>query len=561
MKYAWATEGPAPQAGSVSVATAAAESATKKEAVYTRTVADGEHTLTLTTRTGQEEHLLAKDQAGKAIFDGPVATEEQRAKLPADIASKLELLQQKLPVVEEDAPAAEPEATLHIGDPAPNLMPATWLKGDAVTKFEPGKIYVVEFWATWCGPCIASIPHLTELQKKNADVTVIGMAASEEDPSAAAPFVKKMGDKMGYRVAQGDEAHSVGKAWLDASGQAGIPAAFVIGKDAKIAWIGHPMELDGVVKQVVAGTFDAKKAAAAAAVAAAETNGLEEQLNKAVQSGDVAAIDKLAKAHPERAAELQSAQFSLLVDKKDVAAAIALGRQLVENQKDNVNLLNFIAFAMVDPERAIDKPDLDLALKAALRAKEASSGDEQSEVLTTLARVYFVRGDVDKAIEVQTQAIETSEAGNVLREYRAKKVGARGAAVRGTDAPAQGANQNPPESGADIVAATRNVLQKKEYRDNPHILNLAAWSMVDPENLVDKPDLDLALQVALRANDISKGQHSGILDTLARVHFTRGEVDKAIAVQMQAVAKAAASEKEVLMKTLSEYKSSKAGRK
>ncbi len=39
--------------------------------------------------------------------------------------------------------------TLHIGDPAPPIKVQTWLRGEPITQFEKGKVYVVEFWASW----------------------------------------------------------------------------------------------------------------------------------------------------------------------------------------------------------------------------------------------------------------------------------------------------------------------------------------------------------------------------------------------------------------------------
>ena len=47
------------------------------------------------------------------------------------------------------APLAAQEATLKIGDPAPALSVAEWVKGPQVDAFEAGNVYLVEFWATW----------------------------------------------------------------------------------------------------------------------------------------------------------------------------------------------------------------------------------------------------------------------------------------------------------------------------------------------------------------------------------------------------------------------------
>src|SRR5947209_10497350 len=90
---------------------------------------------------------------------------------------------------------------LTVGDKAPKLAVKEFVKGEAVTELAKGKTYVVEFWATWCGPCRVSIPHLTKLQKEHKDVTFIGVSVWEQKQEGVKPFVAEMGDKMDYRVA------------------------------------------------------------------------------------------------------------------------------------------------------------------------------------------------------------------------------------------------------------------------------------------------------------------------------------------------------------------------
>ena len=126
------------------------------------------------------------------------------------------------------------DETLDIGDAPPSLAVSSWIKGNKIDSFDPGKTYVVEFWATWCPPC-RRIPHLTELAHKYKDVQFIGVDVREHDPKKVQPFVDQMGDKMDYSVAldtiEDPSKPTEGvilKSWMAAADEHAIPTAFVI---------------------------------------------------------------------------------------------------------------------------------------------------------------------------------------------------------------------------------------------------------------------------------------------------------------------------------------------
>ncbi|MDA9777973.1 TlpA family protein disulfide reductase [Rubripirellula sp.] len=165
--------------------------------------------------------------------------------------------------------AAQGVQELKIGSAAPELAIEHWIQDGngffkPVTKFEKGKVYVVEFWATWCGPCIQSMPHLAELQNKYRGQNVQIISVSNETVEEVKDLLGKQNEQVGKSFGEltsawcltTDPDGSVYKDYMDAAKQGGIPTAFLVGKTSEIEWIGHPMDMDGPLDSVVNDSWD-----------------------------------------------------------------------------------------------------------------------------------------------------------------------------------------------------------------------------------------------------------------------------------------------------------------
>jgi thiol-disulfide isomerase/thioredoxin len=358
---------------------------------------------------------------------------------------------------EETKAEAETGPALSIGDPAPPLSIATWVMGDPVESLEEGKPYVVEFWATWCGPCLTSMPHLSDLARRYADdITVIGV--TREDVETVEKFLDKeqsegktWRDVISYRLAV-DQDSATNEAWMRAAEQSGIPTAFIVGRDGIIEWIGHPMTMDDPLLAVIDGTFD-REAAIAEFQQRQELKKAQRELSGLVQSGEYdKALEVLATLEEKMGAspQLQLMKLSLLQRAERHEEAGAVRQQLVVDLWDNAMGLNQIAWGIVSSD---GPKDLDLAMKAAKRASELTD-DANASILDTLARVHYEQRDLQQAIHWQEKAVEHADGHrqivSTLEKYR-KELAA--------EQPAQDAEKDAseadaaPETSADEDAA------------------------------------------------------------------------------------------------------------
>jgi tetratricopeptide (TPR) repeat protein len=134
--------------------------------------------------------------------------------------------------------------------------------------------------------------------------------------------------------------------------------------------------------------------------------------------------DQMQKAFPAAVGRASVYRFQSLWGKKDYPAAYKCATQTESAVQGNAEahmVFNDIAWTIAD-DTAVEKRDLDLALNFAGQAVDLT-GRRNESTLDTLARVYFEKGRIDKAIEVQTEAValkpENAELKATLAKYQA----------------------------------------------------------------------------------------------------------------------------------------------
>jgi thiol-disulfide isomerase/thioredoxin len=122
-----------------------------------------------------------------------------------------------------------------LGKAPPEVVGADWLNADAPQSLAAlkGNVVLVEFWATWCRPCVEGIPHLNELQSKYHNQGLRILSFTDEDRETVESFQQKTKVPIEYAVGLGSQSS-------ETYGVTGIPHAFVVARDGTLFWHGHP---------------------------------------------------------------------------------------------------------------------------------------------------------------------------------------------------------------------------------------------------------------------------------------------------------------------------------
>lgn len=331
---------------------------------------------------------------------------------------------------------------LTIGSDAPALDVEHWVQNGGgkfgkVTKFEKGKVYVVEFWATWCGPCIGSMPHIVEIQKKFADKGVQIVSISDEDLDTVKEFLvrelppslqsdevtaKNFAELTKSYCLTTDPDGSSSKDYMEAAKQNGIPCAFIVGKDAKIEWIGHPTQMDEPLEQVVEGKWDREKFGR-------EFKEVQEQ-EALMQEVQIAVGGLLRKKQfPEALAKLDEfiakvsrneMKLNLLMtkvnlhqiagsDAKEVNGTFAEVFKIAGDEPMIANQVSWTVWEMFDAGRVESKEVLKGALDLAKKASDKQTGNMKAMTLDTVSHLEYALGNKEAALKIQEEAFALAD--------------------------------------------------------------------------------------------------------------------------------------------------------
>lgn len=331
--------------------------------------------------------------------------------------------------------AVQAEPTLTIGDDAPALDIEHYLQDGngffgEVEKFEDGKVYVVEFWATWCGPCIQSMPHLVELQEKHRGEGVQIISVSDEDLATVKELMVKdyPGKEKTFEELTSaytltvDPDGSVTEDYMRAAGQNGIPASFLVGKTGKIEWIGHPMELDEPLAEVISDSWDRE----AYKKKMAQQQRLEASMQKIQQLAGSGKFDDAIKVVDKTIEELEATddptntaainylnnlKFNFRLDAGDLSPEVIahFEKQLEDAKGDPRALTQFSYGLMSSMQQGSDPGPLAGKTIDALESEVENAEDEIKPLMyVIIGQMSAAMSKFDEALAAQKKAVELS---------------------------------------------------------------------------------------------------------------------------------------------------------
>ncbi len=151
-----------------------------------------------------------------------------------------------------------------VGAKAPEIHITNWIKNAPPSKYLKGKFIIVDFWATWCAPCLESVPHMNNLANKNkAKANLVFLAMTDENEGKVNGLLKKV--QFNAAVVT-----DITRQTFDDYKIKYIPLCVMIDDKNMVQWVGNPADLTNQIIDAVMAGKPAPKAEGKQAVAASE---------------------------------------------------------------------------------------------------------------------------------------------------------------------------------------------------------------------------------------------------------------------------------------------------
>lgn len=330
---------------------------------------------------------------------------------------------------------SEPTAPkFRIGDPVPPLQ-GDWLKGSTRAGFEKGKIYVLDFWATWCGACMISMPKFSEIaraQKDKADFIAVNIWENKDvSREKLKEFIRVQKSSMDSAVIadvqDGDPKKREGpisREWLRSANINSIPTVMIVDREGRLAWIGRVEGLTEAIDAIHNGDWNLVSARAeyeqqATASRARLTKSLDDnqklsdtlELSKSDPAAALKVLDELIAKAPYRHFYMDQYRIAILM-RLDEEQGVEAARTFMKKQSNSPETLETMSgwISSIDGLKA-GGPAYTLALRwseASLNKKsyrEPGSRDPRVQTLMTHAAALWRNGRSEEAAAEQEKAV------------------------------------------------------------------------------------------------------------------------------------------------------------